>query len=191
MKISRCARPLARVGLGALATWMLATAVSTAQESQSAVWTPKELHFAYMGFTTHYSCEGLRDQVRDILLRLGARKEDLTVREFGCAGRLGHPEPFPSVDIKMHVLQPASGASSEQPVPARWKPIDLLSHRPELDAAGQCELFEQVKQRILPLFTVRNLDASFSCVPNQLTLGGQRLKAEVLVADQLRPPAGS
>jgi hypothetical protein len=189
MKISRCARPLAQVGLGALAAWILTTPVS-AQEGQSAVWTAKELHFAYMGFTTHYSCEGLRDQVRDILLRLGARKEDLRVREFGCASPLGRPDPFPSVEIKMHVLQPASGASSEQPVPAHWKAVDLISHRPELDAAGECELFEQVKRRIVPLFTVRNLDSSFTCVPHQLTLGGQRLAGEVLVADQPHPPTG-
>jgi hypothetical protein len=158
------------------------------EEAQAGVWTHKELRFTYMGFTTKYSCEGLRGTVREILLQLGARKDDLKVYDIGCTGRIGAPEPLPTVNIKMSVLQPATGAPSEVPVSAHWKPVDLTAYRPGIDAAGKCELFEQVKQHILPQFTVRNLDASFTCVPHQLTPGGQRLVAQVLVADQ-PPPA--
>jgi hypothetical protein len=178
---------MTRLGLGALAAWALGSQVGAAQESQPAVWTAKELHFVYMGFTTHYSCDGLRDQVREILLQLGARKEDLKVRESGCTAISGRPDPFPAVDIKMYVLQPAGAASTEPPVAAHWKPVDLLAHHSTFDAAGQCELFEQAKQHILPLFTVRDLDYMSTCVPHQLIPGGQRLKAEVLVADQPPP----
>jgi hypothetical protein len=186
MRISQGVRRLAQLGLGALAATVLGMQVGAAQESLPAVWTAKELHFAYMGFTTHYSCEGLRDQVRDILLRLGARREDLKVRESGCTALGGRPDPFPAVDIKMHVLQPAPGAASEPLVAAHWKPVDLLAHQPGLDAAGQCELYEQVRQRILPLFTARNLNVETVCVPHQLILGA-RMKTEVLVADQPPP----
>ena len=35
-------------------------------EPQSAVWTDKELTFVYQGFTTKYSCDGLRDKVRGV-----------------------------------------------------------------------------------------------------------------------------
>src|SRR5690349_4550812 len=52
---------------------------------QSAVWTPKQVTFVYQGFTTRYSCDGLRDKLRDLLLKLGARK-DLQVEETACAG---------------------------------------------------------------------------------------------------------
>ena len=41
---------------------------------------------------------------------------------------------------------------------------------------------EQIKTRILPLFTTRDVNYSSTCIPNQLTIGGTRLKAEVLVA---------
>jgi hypothetical protein len=53
-----------------------------------------------------------------------------------------------------------------------------------LDEAGQCELIEQVKHKVLPLFTARNVDLQDFCVPHQLLPGGTRLVAEVLMADQ-------
>ena len=40
---------------------------------QSAVWTQKEFQFVYQGFTTKYSCDGLRDKMRTVVLELGAR----------------------------------------------------------------------------------------------------------------------
>jgi hypothetical protein len=189
MGTSRIASVLARAGMGVLAGVLVSAPLwaYTEGDAQLAVWTPKELRFVYQGFTTRYSCEGLRTKVRDILLTLGARKQDLQVHESGCAGRIGAPDPFPAVSIKANVLMPAAKAAASQaepPVTARWQSIDLLAHHEGLDAAGQCELFEQVKQQILPLFTVRNLDYTSTCVPHQLTPGGQRLKAEVLVPDQ-------
>lgn len=187
MRISQWAHGVARVGLGALVASVL-SAPLWAADAQQAVWTEKQLHFVYTGFTTHYSCEGLRDQVRDVLLQLGARKEDLKVRESGCTRLSGRPEPFPGVDIKMFVLTPAAAAASQPVVAAHWKPVDLIAHQRGLDAAGQCELFEEVRHDILPLFTVRNLDFLASCVPHQLSIGGQRLAAEVLVSDQPGQP---
>jgi hypothetical protein len=192
MRISQWAHGVAQVGLGALVASVLSTPVWAAgPESQPAVWTEKELHFVYTGFTTHYSCEGLRDQIRKILLELGARKEDLKVRESGCTRLSGGPEPFPGVEVKLHVLTPAAGPASQPVVPAHWKPVDLLAHERGLDAAGQCELYEEVKHSIVPLFTVRNLEFASSCVPHQISPGSQRLVAEVLVPDSLVPPPGS
>src|SRR5215467_14954938 len=63
-----------------------------------AVWTPKELRFVYMGFTSHYSCDGLADKMRSIVLQLGARS-DLKVRNVPCSGTLGRPTEFPGVTV--------------------------------------------------------------------------------------------
>ncbi len=63
-----------------------------AAASESAVWKPTETSFVYMGFTTKYSCEGLVDKVRSILLTLGANR-DLTVYGTGCAVSAGRPAP--------------------------------------------------------------------------------------------------
>ena len=156
-----------------------------ADGGQSAVWVPKEFKFTYQGFTTKYSCDGLRDKIRTVLLNLGARK-DLQVNSWGCAGPSGVPDPFPGVTVKMNVLVPADVATSsaEAAVPSHWKPMKLQLDRSPLSEAGECELVEQVKQKILPLFTTRNVDFKNNCIPHQLSPGGTLLSAEVLTADQ-------
>jgi hypothetical protein len=155
-----------------------------------AVWTPKELRFVYMGFTATYSCDGLRDRVWEILLALGARK-DLEVRESPCSAPLGTPAPFPGVMIKMNVLTPASAATppGTPTLYAHWKKVDLTASHEALKAAGECELIEQVKQSVLPLFTVRNVEYKSNCIPYQLSVGGTQLRAEALVVDEPPPNA--
>jgi len=154
-----------------------------------AVWTPKQLHFVYSGFTTKYSCDGLREKMREVLLKLGARQDDLVVAETGCPD-LGRPTTFPAVDIKMNVLTPAPppppGANAPPAVPARWRLVDLTKYRDPLHTAGDCELIEQIKQRVVPLFTTRKIDYRSNCVPNQLQLGTV-LKVEVLIAEKTPP----
>lgn len=156
-----------------------------------AVWTPKELRFVYMGFTSHYSCDGLRDKMRVILLQLGARP-DMKLRETPCAGQLGRPTEFPGVTVNMNVLTPfdaAKTSAAETPLPAHWKSVEISTDRDPLREAGDCELIEQVKSRVLPLFTARNIEYRSTCIPNQLQVGGTLLKAEVLIADEQKAPA--
>ena len=156
-----------------------------------AVWTPKELRFTYMGFTSHYSCDGLRDKMRVILLQLGARP-DMKLRETPCAGQLGRPTEFPGVTVNMNVLTPFDAAktnAAETPLPAHWKSVEISTDRDPLREAGDCELIEQVKSRVLPLFTARNIEYRSTCIPNQLQVGGTLLKAEVLIADEQKAPA--
>jgi len=157
---------------------------SAASGRESAVWAPKELNFAYQGFTTKYSCDGLQDRMRRVLIKLGARP-DLRVRGYGCT-RLVGPDPFAGVSIKMNVLQPA-GKQGGPAVPVHWQSVDLLTglyeHDP-VDAAADCELIGQIKQKVLPLFATRNVDYRSTCEAHHLVPGGTRLKAEVLVADE-------
>jgi hypothetical protein len=159
---------------------------------QSAVWTQKEFKFIYQGFTTKYSCDGLHDKMRRILLELGARKKDLKIGEWGCSGRSGLPDPFPGVIVKMSVLVPADGAAApgaEPAVPSHWRALNLKLDNSSLAEAGECELVEQVKQQVLPLFSTRNVDLKSTCVPHQLTPGGTQLNAEVLAPDQMQVSA--
>jgi hypothetical protein len=171
--------------------------------SVSAVWTPKEMRFVYLGFTSKFSCDGLADRMRRVLLLLGARK-DLQVTPSGCSAPFGRPDPFPGVMIRMNVLEPADEGHGEKgaggangsnasaaPVPAHWKMIDVNSAlaRDPLWQAGQCELLEEVKQSVLPKFRTRNVSYQSTCVPNQLNVGATQLRAEVLVPDS--PDAGT
>ena len=151
---------------------------------EAAVWAPKEARFVFQGFTARYSCDGLRDKVRQALLQLGARA-DLTVNEMPCASPFGRPDPFPGVSIRMQVLVPLDSKAAPPgapPVPVQWKTVTLTLDRDPVFAAGDCELVEQIKHSLLPLFTTRNIDYTSNCIPNQLEVGGTRLRTDVLVA---------
>lgn len=159
---------------------------SEAAPKELAVWTTKEVEFTYMGFTTLYSCDGLRDEVREMLLQFGARKDDLKVYEVPCSGAPDRPNPFPGVKIKMSVLTPAPSTESDvsHMVQAQWKTVKLPQRLSGINAAGQCELLEQFKKTVLPLFTTRNVDLVATCVPHQLSPLGTKLQADVLITNQ-------
>ena len=81
------------VGVTALIWMALAAAGSVAaappedadkDAPKAAVWKEQHVEFRYMGRTSRYSCDGLRDKVRAMLLDLGVRR-DLKIAPFGCA----------------------------------------------------------------------------------------------------------
>ena len=94
-------RVVSRLAAAAVAATLLAAvpALASAQDTVAAVWVPKHTHFVYQGFTTRYSCDGLRDKVSSMLRKLGA--QDLEVREQPCTSAGGGPDPFPGVRVKM------------------------------------------------------------------------------------------
>jgi hypothetical protein len=122
----------------------------------AAKWVPRKIHFMYSAIsssskTTFYSCDSLQGQITAILRQLGARDE--VVKPFGCFTN-GGPERFPGVEATFSVLESArsddQGAGSSKNVEAHWDKVTLTT--PDTS----CALLEQVKQRILPLFTTRN-----------------------------------
>jgi len=178
--------------LGATA-WAAENAPTAAGEPQSAVWTEKELTFVYQGFTTRYSCDGLRDKVRGVLLDLGAQKKGLKFMELGCSRPSG-PDPFPGVRVKMRVLQPAGSADAakatdQTPVAAHWKPVDLKLRDSFTTDSGECELVEQIRHKIVPLFATRNVELRTTCIPHQATASRPVLKMDVLVPDSVKEQA--
>jgi hypothetical protein len=148
---------------------------------EPAVWVPKELKFVYKGFTTHYSCDGLQTKMTNLLLKLGARRQDLHVRNYDCAS-------WPGVAIRMSVLQPAAGQTGGETVPAQWKTVDLLAHPDPFMAAADCDLLGEVRQQVVPLFATRHIDFSAVCEKRQLVLGGTHLKLDVLVPEEGAAP---
>lgn len=159
-----------------------ANPTNSAGSETQAVWTPQQASFTYAGFTTKYSCEGLVSQVRSVLLSLGARRDDLVVIGTGCL-EAGRPAPFPGVKVRMSVLTPASGTAGNA-IAAQWKPVRVRLDTDPLAEAGQCELVEQIKQKLLPLFATRDVEFKPNCVPHQLNPNGTRLSAQVLMPVQ-------
>lgn len=151
-----------------------------APDSVQAVWVHRHVNFLYRGFTTRYSCDGLRDRIRYMLSKLGAR--DLEIREQGCT-RLVGPATFPGVRVSMRVLVPASserGKNAGPVVVAHWQDVVLMAKNSGPKEQSNCELIEQFKESFLPLFATRNIRYRSTCVPNQTTLG-THLSAEVLM----------
>jgi hypothetical protein len=189
----RFLRLASRLAAAAAATTLLAgvPTLAVAQDAVAAVWVPKKVHFVYQGFTTRYSCDGLRDKVRSMLSMLGAA--DLDVRESPCSSPAGVPSPFPGVRVTMKVLVPASSAAAAKdksaaahPVQAHWSNVVLMPTNAGFDEQGNCELIEQFKETFLPLFTTRNIKYRSTCIPHQLTLG-THLSAEVLMPAAKKP----
>ena len=78
-----------------------------------AVWVQKEVNFAYVGLTSYYSCDGIRDKVRQILKYIGARPDfKVTVRscinDTGVRRDFGGVERMPWVYITAALPQPAT-----------------------------------------------------------------------------------
>jgi hypothetical protein len=167
----------------------VAAADNPGSPSQPAKWVSRDVDFTYQGFTSQYSCEGLRSDVVTILRAFGARKKDLQVQITPCAA-LGNSEISfsPGVRGTISVLVPATAAEVSRGDPgivaAHWKTVDLMRNRKlDSDHGGQCELLEQSKRSLLPMFTTRNLDFTSNCVPHQTFIGGMTFKVDVLQPD--------
>ena len=90
--------------------------------------------------------------------------------------------------MRMNVLVPTGASGDAGAVSAHWKSVQVKLNTDPLAEAGECELVEQIKQKLLPLFATREVEFKPDCVPHQLSPGGPRLHAEVLMADQAASP---
>jgi len=146
-----------------------------------AAWKRHELQFTYMGFTTRYSCEGLRDKMRLLLEAIGAR--DLSVTSRGCTNMPWQVTEFPRVRMTFYAPElPAAGQKDVgPPVAARWTPVTLTRRQPRALELGDCELVEQFRDRVLPAFTTRAARQDINCIPHQLSGSSFSLSLEVLV----------
>jgi hypothetical protein len=90
----------------------------------TSVWQHHQVTFNYFGVTSLYTCDGLEDQVRQILLHLGARK-DAKVYASGCPGPYNAPSNSAWVKADFYTLAPAAGADGSGTVKARWTPLEL------------------------------------------------------------------
>jgi len=132
------------------------------------VWEKHELSFVFLGFTSTYSCDGLADKVKLLLIAAGARA-DAKSRPGACASGFGRPDKFARADLKFYTLapdgngKPAEGAR----VDGAWRPVTLMARSPRELGAGDCELIEQFRDTVLPLFATRNVENHTTCIPHQ------------------------
>lgn len=151
------------------------TGAGAGADSGPGVWQDHQIELAYLGFTSRYSCDGLQSKLQLLLRQLGARA-DAKVTAFGCDRGFGTPSRFPRATMKFATLQPVDGGngtpaaapgSSAAPVTGVWRAVQLAPHRPFDLEDGDCELMEQFRDKVLPLFATRNQQLNLTCVPHQ------------------------
>ncbi len=154
----------------------------------AAVWKEQQLRFFYTGRTSRYSCDGLRDKVRAMLLDLGARR-DLRIEALGCEGtaartRLGAPGPSLNIvfsalalpDTKLKPLNPGDLGR----VVARFEAFAITSDAFRNMGVADCELVEEFAHQILPRLVTRHVKQDISCVPFQQSGGRFLVRGEIL-----------
>jgi hypothetical protein len=182
----------ARWKLAALAGIVLCPALlisrtSFADEPAAApdvgVWQKHEYSFRYMGFTATYSCDGLADKLKLLLIAAGAR-QDAKSQPGACASGFGRPDKFANATLTFYTLAPAGAdtPADAKPVNGVWRPVALSARSPRELALGDCEVVEQFRNSVLPMFTTRNLVNHTSCVPHQLSGSNIDLRFESLAA---------
>jgi hypothetical protein len=146
----------------------LADGATSAPENQPGVWQKHAYSFVFMGFTTTYSCDGLASKLKILLIAAGARAD---VKSFpgACASGFGRPDKFARADLTFYTLAPPGSdkAADAPPVTGQWKSVALATRKPRELGLGDCELVDQFRTSVLPMFTTRNVDNHMTCIPHQ------------------------
>lgn len=144
-----------------------ALAADSAAAPEAGSWQSHQYQFTFMGFTSTYSCDGLSDKLTLLLKRSGA-KPDMIISPL-CTRGYGHPDKMAQAKMNFATLQPgaAAGSDAASTINGSWRHVELASHRPVELGDGDCELMEQFRDHILPLFATRNINSHLNCVPNQ------------------------
>jgi hypothetical protein len=181
---------LAIAGVGLLLTLPLWTVAAETGDPVAAVWKEQRLTFTYMGRTSRYSCDGLRDKMLALLLDLGARR-DLKISRVGCFEDRPSTRPADSSpSLALVFSSPALPDPTAQPlhegdlaaVDARFEPFMLTSDVFRNLSVADCELVEEFARQILPKLSARDVKSDIACVPYQTSgsrfiVSGQILRA--------------
>ena len=171
-----CVLALCGVGLTALA------GETSASEPAQGVWQKHEYSFQYFGFTATYSCDGLASKLRVLLIAAGARADAKSISG-ACIRGFGNPDKLARANLKFYTLAPAGNGKNASPsIDGVWRSVAFADRSPREVGLGDCELIEQFRDKVLPMFATRNVDNRMTCVPNQLSGSGINLKFEVFAA---------
>jgi|SRR5688500_7881696 hypothetical protein len=170
-----------------------------------AIWKHQELQFTFQSFTTFYSCSSLETKVKRILTAVGGNPE-MKMRTRGCfsphdIARMPHmeidivaaveatPEALAERDKTSSTRELAArvrGQTKEleevlKPFPAQWKTVSLSRGKLYLEP-GDCELVDQLKDKVFPKIGVKVVEDGVSCPPNQTSMSQPKLVVQALIA---------
>jgi hypothetical protein len=155
------------------------SAEASATGPEHGVWQKNEYTFQFLGFTTTYSCDGLAGKLKVLLIAAGARADAKSISG-ACTRAYGSPDKFAQAYLTFYSLVPVeNGENGSPPINGVWRPVVIADRSPREVALGDCELVEQFRDKVLPMFTTRNIDNRMTCVPHQLSGSVVNLKFEV------------
>jgi hypothetical protein len=155
--------------------------LAPASAHEPGIWQKHQYSFVYMGFTSTYSCDGLADKLKLLLLSAGARA-DSTSRAGACSSAFGHPDKFARAELTFYTLAPAGTSADSPPVEGMWRDVSIAARSPQELGTGDCELVEQFSAKVLPMFAARNIERHTSCIPFQESGSIVDLKFEAFTA---------
>jgi hypothetical protein len=144
-------------------------------------WQKHQYSFAFLGFTSTYSCDGLADKLKKLLLAAGARA-DVKSLPGACAAGFGRPDKFARADLTFYTLAPIGNDAGSGEVGGIWRSVTFANRSPRELLIGDCELVEQFRDQVLKMFTTRNIVSHTTCIPYQESGSIIDLKFESLVA---------
>jgi hypothetical protein len=177
------------INFAGAAVLLLAATVAKAQSPADetvveAVWKPQRVNFVYRGYSTLYTCSGLRHKLRKILTTVGAR-DGLELRAYSCDDALStarfqivlispveatpeNIEQLTAYDGRDELVARVRGerlatAEDVERFPAVWKTISFARSRQMKLAPGDCELVQQLRQHILPRMSVHIVSDRVRC----------------------------
>lgn len=174
----RAAGILLGAGLGlALSAWSAAPPVTG--NPLPAVWKEQRIQFYYAGRTSRYSCDGLQEKMRALLLEMGARR-DLKISASGCER---------AASLQLIFSSPALPEASAKPLhrgdlsalDARFEAFTLTNDLAFRNfSIADCELVEEFTRQVLPKLETRDIRQDITCVPYQASGSRYLVRGEVL-----------
>ncbi len=190
--MNSCWKLAAVVGCALFGSLLISRASSADEPAarERGVWQKHEYSFVFMGFTSTYSCDGLADKLKLLLTAAGARPDSKS-QAGACANGFGRPDEFARASLTFYTLAP-SGTDTPpgtKQADGVWRPVSIADRSPRELGTGDCELVEQFRDNVLPMFTTRNLDDHTTCVPHQNSGSVIALRFESFTAAPRAPRA--
>ncbi len=188
---------VACVGLAFLSANAGAAATPAATQPVQAVWREEHVNFFYRGRTARYSCDGLRDKMRALLLDLGARR-DLQIVPLRCAGTAHARHHSAGASLSITFAAPALPDPARKPLHpgdlaatgARFEKFTITSDAFRNMGVGDCELVAEFTHQILPKLVTREVQHDINCVPYPLRGGRFWVRGEILRPLPVGNPSG-
>ena len=139
-----------------------ATPVQSGGKPVAAVWRERHIDFVYFGRTTLYSCDGLRDKVRAMLLDLGARR-DLKIDTIRCETEDRLSIAFFAPALPDSSVKPLRAGDLTATV-ARFVAFTITSDAFRNMGLADCELVQEFTRQILPKLVTRDVRKDITCV---------------------------